>query len=288
MSTRKHKKRKLALSEFTRCHPRIKGKQGTKRTKGTSETCLPDSVSSRLLKTWKVRTLADLWAATSCAPGADHCLLEKSGLGDKEKKDIRTHYLRPRYPVAWRKKPDTWLDNVNIADVMEQYQETFPWFRFMGVLPIDFSIPDPYRTDGVVQCLHKDICDLQLKDEYKRGIRGIGLIFNLDPHDKGGSHWVGLYMDLHNIMAPQISYFDSYGYKTPPMIARLMRAFTLQIPGCRLAYNARRYQRGGTECGMFSMYFLICMIHGIPFDQFCKDAVDDQMMLQLRPILFSS
>jgi len=279
--TRKHKKRKLALSEFTRCHPRIKGKRAT---------CLPDSVSSRLLTKWKVRTLTDLWAATGCAPGADHCLLEKAEgvISDQEKKDLRAHVLRPRYPAAWRKKPDTWLDNVNIAQVMKQYEEAFPWFHFMGVLPIDFSIPDPYRTDGVVQCLHKEVCDIQLKAEYRRGIRGIGMIFNLDPHDKGGSHWVGLYIDLHRIVAPQISYFDSYGYKTPPMIARLMRAFTLQIPGCVLGYNARRYQRGGTECGMFSMYFLICMIHGIPFEQFCKDAVDDQMMLQLRPILFSS
>ena len=288
MPTRKQKKRKLALSEFTRCHPRMKGTKGTKGAKGTKGTCLPDSVYSRLLKTWKVRALDDLWTAMSCVPGAEHCALDKSSLGQKEKTYLRDTYLRPRYPAAWRKKPDTWLDNVNIAQVMEQYQTPFPWFRFMGVLPIDFSIPDPYRTDGVVQCLNKDICTLQLKAEYERGIRAIGLIFNLDPHDKGGSHWVALYIDLHNIVAPQISYFDSYGYKTPAMIARLMRAFTLQIPGCRLAYNARRYQRGGTECGMFSMYFLICMIHGIPFEQFCKDAVDDQMMLQLRPILFSS
>lgn len=286
MSTRKqkHKKRKLALSEFTRCHPRIKGKQGKEK----QGTCLPDSVYSRLLKTWKVRTHAELWKAMSCAPGAEHCALDKSGLVDQEKKELRAAYLRPRYPAAWRKKPDTWLDNVNIAQVMKQYEEACPWFHFMGVLPIDFSIPDPYRTDGIVQCLHKDVCDLQLKAEYMRGIRGIGMIFNLDPHDKGGSHWVGLYIDLHRIVTPQINYFDSYGYKTPAMIARLMRSFTLQIPGCRLAYNARRYQRGGTECGMFSMYFLICMIHGIPFEQFCKDAVDDQMMLQLRPILFSS
>jgi hypothetical protein len=275
----KHKKRKLALSEMTRCHPRIKGKRAY---------CLPDSVYSRLFKKWKVHRLTDLWKAMSCEPGAEHCVVEHAPFTDQEKKELRTQYLRPRYPATWRKKPDTWLDNVNIANVMKQYETAYPWFHFMGVLPIDFSMADPYRTDGVVQCLYKEICGLQLKEEHRRGIRGIGMIFNLDPHDKGGSHWVGLYIDLHDLVKPRISYFDSYGYKTPSTIARLMRSFTLQIPGCVLAYNARRYQRGGTECGMFSMYFLICMIHGIRFEQFCKDAVDDDMMLQLRHVLFSS
>jgi hypothetical protein len=38
---------------------------------------------------------------------------------------------------------------------------------------------------------------------------------------------------------------------------------------------------------MFSMYFIICMINGISFKDFCKDSVNDAFMLQLRKILFS-
>jgi hypothetical protein len=156
----------------------------------------------------------------------------------------------------WDKDPDMWLDNFNIANVMKQYEQSFPWFRFLGVFPIDFSMPDPYLTTGEKKCLYKETCDIQLKREYDKGVRGIGMIFNLDPHNKGGSHWVALYINLNDIRKPFIGYFDSYGYKTPEMIARLMRSFTLQVKGCELAYNARRFQFGHSECGMFSMYYL--------------------------------
>ena len=187
--------------------------------------------------------------------------------------------------MLFRSDPDMWLDNYNIMHVMKQYEEAYPWFNFLGVFPIDFSAPDPYSSEK--KCLHKEICELNLIDEYKKGKRGIGMIFNLDPHYKGGSHWVGLYIDIKNIKKPYINYFDSYGYATPPLIARLMRSFKLQVKTCQLGRNARRFQYGESECGMFSMYFIICMIHGIPFKDFCKDSVSDQFMLQLRKILFS-
>ena len=66
-----------------------------------------------------------------------------------------------------------------------------------------------------------------------------------------------------------------------------MRSFKLQISSCELGFNARKFQYGDSECGMFSIYFIICMIHGISFKQFCKDSVSDEFMLQLRRILFS-
>ena len=170
---------------------------------------------------------------------------------------------------------------------MNQYQEAYPWFRFLGVFPIDFSAPDPYKQNEGPKCLYKETCDLNLKEEYAKGTRGIGMIFNLDPHFKGGSHWVSLYIDLHNIKKPFVGYFDSYGYKVPPLIARLMRSFKLQINTCKLGYNARKFQYGDSECGMFSMYFIVCMMCGISFKDFCKDSVNDDYMLQLRKILFS-
>jgi hypothetical protein len=92
---------------------------------------------------------------------------------------------------------------------------------------------------------------------------------------------------LDDITKPFVGYFDSYGYVVPPLIARLMRSFKLQINTCELGTNARRFQFGGSQCGMFSMYFIICMMYGIMFKDFCKDSVNDQVMADLRKILFS-
>jgi hypothetical protein len=163
--------------------------------------------------------------------------LDKANLSDDVTKDLRKQYLRPKRPKAWDAKPDTWLDNYNIMHVLEQYQEAYPWFKFLGTFPIDFSAPNPYKKDAT-ECLNKELCTLNLVEEYKKGIRGIGVIFNLDPHFKGGSHWVGLYIKL-DLKKPFVGYFDSYGYKTPPLIARLVACavgtLNVTIPNCMLA-----------------------------------------------------
>ena len=255
--------------------------------KSSQQTCLPESVYDQLQTKQHVSSKDALFQQYDCKSGEEHCLLDRAPLDDAVKKDLRKQYLRPRRPKAWNDDPDMWLDNFNILHVMKQYQVAYPWFKFIGVFPIDFSAPDPYVKTEKPKCLYNELCDMNLTSEYEDGTRGIGVIFNLDPHFKGGSHWVGLYINLKDIKKPKISYFDSYGYKTPALIARLMRSFTLQIPSCTLAYNARRFQYGNSECGMFSMYFIVCMMNDIPFDEFCKDAVNDGMMLELRQILFA-
>jgi len=271
MTTRK---RKLSVKEVGFCNP--KQKKGTQKGK-----CLPSAVRAKLAP-----------VAGQCESGtAEHCMLDKipiSVIDSGEKENLRKTYLRPRYPTEWLKKEDTWLDNFQIAAVMKQYEEAYPWFRFMGALPIDFSAPDPYLADKTKkQCMHPEICGLSLAKEYEQGKRAIGIIFNLDPHFKGGSHWVGLYIDFHDLKKPVVGYSDSYGFKPPKLIARLMKSLKLQAPAIKLSFNARRFQKSNTECGMYSLYFIICMIQGIPFKQFCKDSVPDAFMYELRKVMFA-
>jgi hypothetical protein len=273
------RKKKISLRDFTRCNP------GT--TRKSRNKCLPSKIYNEISRKLHIKNNNEkLFHSLGCQPGEEHCLLDKAPINEHTKKELRKQYLRTRRPKSWDSDPDMWLDNYNIIGVMKQYQESYPWFKFLGVFPIDFSAPNPYSPDGRNKCLYKETCDLNLTNEYNKGIRGIGIIFNLDPHFKGGSHWVGLYINLKNIKKPFIGYFDSYGYKVPTLIAKLMRSFKLQINTCQMGYNARKFQFGDSECGMFSMYFIICMICGISFKDFCKDSVNDDYMLQLRKILF--
>jgi hypothetical protein len=293
-SMRKTAKKKLNLNDISRCNPALLTTDTARKNKYniTNGQCLPNSVYSDIKSALQLNTSNtrdNVFKMLGCDIGAEHCLIDKAPLNDNHKRELRKQYLRPRRPAQWEKDPDMWLDNYNIMNVMKQYQDAFKWFKFLGVFPIDFSAPDPYAKNGNGngKCLYEETCNINLKNEYNNGIRGIGMVFNLDPHFKGGSHWVALYIDLQNINKPFVGYFDSYGYKTPPLIARLMRSFRLQINTCELGYNARRFQFGNSECGMFSLYFIICMIHDIPFRDFCKDTVNDTFMLELRNILFA-
>lgn len=223
-----------------------------------------------------------------CAATDEHCRLDAARIPDEKKRQLRKQYLRPRYPKEWEADPDMWLSNFEIDAVLKQYEEADPSFLYMGTLPIDFSAPDPYKADKQhPTCLHPEICSLDLMKEHARGKTQIAAVFNLDPHFKSGSHWIALFISTKNLKEPWAAYFDSYGMETPPLIARLMRSFTLQVPNIKLMYNARRFQYSDSECGMYSLYFILKMLSGMPFKRFCKHAVPDGEMLRLRHVLFS-
>jgi Ulp1 family protease len=118
-----------------------------------------------------------------------------------------------------------------------------------------------------------------------KGKTKIGAIFNLDPHYKGGSHWVGLFIDLD---AHEISYFDSYGIAPPQQIARFMRSLTLQDKALKLQSNGRRFQYKGSECGVYSMIFVLSMLTGQKFRNFVKHPISDDDAQEFRKFLFRS
>ena len=87
------------------------------------------------------------------------------------------------------------------------------------------------------------------------------MVFNLDEHDESGSHWVSLYVDIpHKI----IFYFDSALNDTPPEIEVLAQRVLEQAKqlGLSFAYqkNTVQHQFSNTECGMYSLFFLITLI----------------------------
>ena len=68
-------------------------------------------------------------------------------------------------------------------------------------------------------CVVDELCKLNLRKTYLSGIRKLGVVFNLDPHNKPGSHWISLYVDMHN---GGIYYFDSYAKPPTQEVQDLM------------------------------------------------------------------
>jgi hypothetical protein len=216
------------------------------------------------------------------SPSDEASFVKALPISEEEKARLIKEYLRPQQPDAWKSDPDMWLDSNNIRDVMTQYEEDRKDFKFLGPFPIDFAAPDPYEKKET--CLVNEICKIDIEGLKRAGKTKVGIIYNLDPHYKSGSHWVGNYIDLNKHCC---YYFDSYGMKTPKQIEKFMQFLTLQDPNMKLAYNARRFQFQGSECGMYSMYFIIRMMMGEPFLRFCRRAPRDGVMLALRNWLFS-
>jgi hypothetical protein len=208
------------------------------------------------------------------------------GVAGGERRALLRRYFRPAKPRAWAKKPTEWLDSFNIADVMAQYEAAFPDFEFLGPVPIDFDarLDDRGRPSAFGQCVTRELCALDLAAAAKRGIARIGIIFNLDPHDKPGSHWVCAFIDLR---ASAAFYFDSYGMPPPREVAALLARVKAQ--GVRtVEWNRQRAQRLGSECGVYTLLVLVMLLRGVPFRAICAARLSDAAVNAFRDYLFAS
>jgi Ulp1 family protease len=124
---------------------------------------------------------------------------------------------------------------------------------------------------------------LDLAEMKEKGKTKIGIIFNLDPHDEPGSHWICAFVDID---ASAAYYFDSYGYKPEKEINTLLAR--LHSQGIKnIYYNDIRHQRKGSECGMYCLFVIICLLNGRPFFNIATRVIDDDTMNLFRDILFA-
>jgi hypothetical protein len=276
----------------SQCHPRVQGG-------GAGAGCFPFEVLQKVAQKLgfptsgggeveKGQVVQKIAQALGVDPVNQRSFLEKLPLAPEEKANLAKAYLRPAMPEGWKEDPDMWLDSNNIRDVMKQYEDANPKFKFLGPYPIDFAAPDPFEKDSKAKkehCLIDEMCELNLDREELKGKEHIGIIYNLDPHDKDGSHWVANYIHLPS---NSCYYFDSYGMKPPKQIYRFMQWLGIQEPNIKLGWNGRRFQKRNTECGMYCMYFLDRMLAGEPYLKFVRRAPPDRMMIDLRDWMFST
>ncbi len=198
------------------------------------------------------------------------------------KKNSLKKYFRPVKPKSWKKNNKEWLSTLDILRVMKQYEKKYNNFIFIGAVPIDFD-----KKLGFGQCVIDELCKINIKSLIKKGKTKIGIVFNLDSHDKPGSHWVSFFGDLDK---EKLYYYDSYGYEPPNEVNVLMER--LQSQGekiekdLKIFKNNIRHQYKSSECGTFCMNFIIEMLKNTDFDTFIKNNVNDDVMNANRDIYY--
>ena len=131
-----------------------------------------------------------------------------------------------------------------------------------------------------------EVCEIRIQKALENGTKSIGIVYNLDPHYKSGSHWVANYIDL---AGHACYYFDSYGMKPPPQVETFMKWLATQDPMMKLQSNARRLQHSNTECGMYSLYLIISLISDAHNYKFFKETkITDKAMENLRDRYFNN
>lgn len=237
-----------------------------------------------------------------CENKHEACLLHQDFV--KSRNNDMFHALikrfRPRMPATWKTNTREWLNTYNIIHVMKQYENAYSAFEFLGVFPVNFNT----RENGNV-CIEKKMCQFTLADFLQTGKREFGMVVNLDRHDQPGSHWVALYCAFERNGRFGMVYFDSGGQKPPKLIKTFMKEVYVEAERLffnvedfkshfKAFYNQTEYQKKNTECGMFSMVFLVACIENKTDDlhyvknQFNTHKVMDDKVHKLRSYLYSN
>ena len=186
----------------------------------------------------------------------------------------QSYIFAPRAPNSWNKNINEWLSNIDIMNVMNNYEKIHKDFKFIGPSPIDFDKRINNNT-----CVWDELCNFDLSHYIKKNISKIGIVFNTDPHNKSGEHWISIFINLNpNIenVKPYIFFFDSVGDIIPPEIDKLKnRIVDMAInhrdeknkDGITLNFIENyplQHQKSNTECGMYCLFFILKQLYGKP------------------------
>tara|TARA_A100001011_G_scaffold397461_2_gene498526 strand:- start:38 stop:1018 length:981 start_codon:yes stop_codon:yes gene_type:complete len=212
----------------------------------------------------------------------ESCWLNQKWLDQGMTKELNDNFATPQ-PETWKKNKQEWLNSLDINNVMKQYENKYNNFQFIGPSPIDF---DDHEMFG--ECVWEELCKFNLQEKIKKQKEKIGIIFNLDPHDKPGSHWVSMFI---NIPKKELYYFDSYGDPTPIRIKKLAKRIQQQSTKIGKEFkfyeNPVRHQYSNSECGMYCLYFIIKLIENRNYKSLINRKIKDKEMMRLRNIYFN-
>jgi hypothetical protein len=178
----------------------------------------------------------------------------------KNDQALRYNFKPPIPKGKWQ-----WLTTDDIEMVCDQYEHVVPTFKFLGAFPIDFT-----------RMYHYIFGEFSRNDYLSKGYKKIGIVFNEDPHDQPGSHWIGLFLDLQKRVA---YFFDSYGDPPHPRVALWVKSLQ---PSFKLKHNRTTHQLLNSECGMYTIHFIVRMALGTPFRKIEDDIIRDSRINRKR------
>jgi hypothetical protein len=268
-------------------------------TKKKGYSCLTDDALYKLRDLWNIRhpdvainsnDPKEIWEKMKnnmkSVCNKESCWLKQGFVNGELNKELETSFA-PASPSEWKKNPNEWLSSLDIMNVMKQYEAAYKCFEFIGPSPIDY---DTHKLYG--ECVWEELCHFNLEDQIKNGKMKIGVIFNLDPHNRGGSHWVSLFI---NIKKKTIFYFDSAGDEIPAQIMKFANSVKSQGQQLKKPIHFTfdqnypvEHQYGNTECGIYSLYFIVHMLDDKITGHYLKTHIlKDEYMEKFRKVYFN-
>jgi len=239
-----------------------------------------DGIDEKYLEKYKLYLVNELQIALD----KDQTKWSEYDFIDKLDKDVKEILEKSIFRIEGPNKQFEWMDSIRMTIVMEQYEDLYQKFKYLGSVPLDFKKHDIYKI--------KDISFKELEDN---GKHRFGLIINSDKHSGRGQHWFMMFFDLEK---GEIYFIDSCA-KEPEIYGKEIEEFVdtikeyLKSKGFTeediiYKYNTILHQEGNSECGVYSMYYIEKFLEGKTFDEITKNVITDDEVNEYRLKFFSN
>jgi len=239
------------------------------------------------------------------------CWLDQPGIKDAVELN---EYFKPLAPLGQYQ----WLSTDDIFNVMKQYETKYPTFKFIGPLPMDFlSLKDPdskflqkLNLNSVSSQFDNIGIILNMDASTDGGSHWIAMHIDLKRRE---IQFFDSYGDKHLYDNKYyLPYYDSEGkyhrdnkIALPPNVQKFVFQSMLTISPelkntmnqqsgsnkimVKMPYNLKvntiQHQYANSECGVYSMLFVIKSLNG-SFENITKDIIADEMANKYRDTFF--
>jgi hypothetical protein len=227
--------------------------------KKQGESCLPAPILNEVLQSNNAKTLYEAKQKTAC--DSEKCVAERTD------SQLAIFFKQPG-PYSTTK----WLSNSNIDTVLASFAAHNP--KFLHI---------PFHMINFAERPHLKINNINWQDASRRYDSAAGAI-NTDTYERmKGKHWFAVYVSFKD---KTIEYFDSAA-RDRSEIDQWIETAKRQLPDYTVKKNTIQHQKGATECGMYTLYFIAArLLFNIKFEEFQKMSIDDEYMHLFRKYLF--
>lgn len=240
------------------------------------------------------------------------CWLRLDIVKQLENEDIEINTFRPKGPS----KKYEWLSTTHINDVIEQYQSVYKQFLFLGAVPYDFDdIPilgisnmnfDELKKQGKT----KLGIVFNLDEHYKNGSHWVALFADFDKNQVYFFDSLGkkpmkrirkfinrltkyLYhekyhqtLSINNVINEIKNAKSMPDNKINDIIKSNKYLKNILSNDFDIRFNHIQHQFENSECGVYSINFIIRLVEGESFDSIINNIKKDQEMNANRKIYF--
>jgi hypothetical protein len=250
-----------------KCHPKVQGKRTV-----TDSSCFTEEAINKIKHSYNknhpttpvvAKDPSQAWLQLrqrldNKCKDKERCWLKE--LPQEEREKIEDDSFITKKPKEWKEDPDAWLSNFDIKEVLKDYEQAYPDFVLLGPVPINFNDVKTKQHS----CVSNEMCHFQLKHYLDKGKTRIAVVFNTDKDTGPGKHWISLFIDVKE---KYMMFFDSAGKGVRDQIVDFMQkvqdqATELGIELISYDNKGTEHQQGDTECGMYSLFFIITMLLG--------------------------